>query len=126
MAGQEPGQRDVLTVGEFSRDPELGLDLEVLQGAAGMDNVIRSARIQKLGLELAGVAGYIHSDRVQFLGGSEFNYLQRLDPEGRRAALRCLAGQEVCCIVITKGLEAPPGLLALAGTERIPILRSSA
>jgi HPr kinase/phosphorylase len=126
MAAREPGRREVLTVGEFSQAPELGLDLEVLQGEAGMDNIIRSARIQKLGLALAGFTGYIHSDRVQFLGGSEFNYLRRLDPEGRRAALQCLSGQEVCCIVITKGLEAPPELLALAGAEKIPILRSTA
>lgn len=36
----------------------LGLDLQVLQGEAGMDNIIRSAGIQKLGLALAGFTGH--------------------------------------------------------------------
>lgn len=126
MAELKAGQRDVLTVGEFLQAPELGVELEILQGREGLDNVIRCARIQKLGLALAGFTGYIHSDRVQFLGGSEINYLRILDPAARSAALQCLYGQKICCIVITKGLEAPEELLELSLREKIPVLRSMA
>ena len=37
----------------------------------GLENEIRSPRIQKLGMGLAGYTGYIHPDRVQIFGSSE-------------------------------------------------------
>ncbi len=116
----------VVTVREFATAPTLGLDLEVLQGHEGLDNEIRSPRIQKLGMALAGFAGYIHPDRVQVIGSSEANYLRALDAQARMAAIHRLKRHKICCIVVTKGLEVPEELLKLAGEDRIPILRSAA
>ncbi len=86
-----------------------------------MANWIRSPRIQKLGLALAGFTEYIHPHRVQILGGSEINYLQILKPAAKKAALDGLSGLGICCIVITRGLEPPEGLLKLS----IPVLGTS-
>jgi HPr kinase/phosphorylase len=114
-----------VTVWEFVRDPNVGLQLEVLQGGEGMANWIRSPRIQKLGLALAGFTEYIHPHRIQILGGSEINYLQILEPAAKKAALQGLRGLGICCIVITRGLEPPEGLLNLSLQENIPVLRTS-
>ncbi len=86
-----------------------------------MANWIRSPRIQKLGLALAGFTEYIHPHRVQILGGSEINYLQILKHAAKKAALDGLSGLGICCIVITRGLEPPEGLLKLS----IPVLGTS-
>jgi len=110
-----------VTVWEFAQDPNLGLHLQVLQAGEGMANWIRSPRIQKLGLALAGFTEYIHPHRVQILGGSEINYLQILKPAAKKAALDGLNGLGICCIVITRGLEPPEGLLKLS----IPVLGTS-
>ena len=92
MAESMPDQRQGVTVREFAEAPESGLNLEILQGDEGMSNWIRSPRIQKLGLALAGFAGYLHPHRIQILGGSEINYLQILEPAARDAALERLPG----------------------------------
>jgi len=118
-------QRESITVREFSHARDLGLDFEVLNVGA-MENEIASPRIQKLGLALAGFTGYLHPDRVQILGGSEVNYLQVLDPGARSAAVLGLRDEGISCIVITRGLEAPPELCELAASAAIPLLRTSA
>ncbi len=126
MSELEESQRDGVSVAEFAFSPEVGLDFEVLTGDAGMTNQIRIPRIQKLGMALAGFADYIHPDRVQLLGGSEINYLNILDPDSRRNSLSNLQRVRICCIVITKGLDAPAPLLDVARTSNIAVLRTRA
>ena len=115
-----------ITAGDLCAARELGISLEILRGQGGLGNEIRSPRVQKLGLALAGHPDYIHPDRVQLLGGSEINYLSNLDPAQRRVSFARLSGLGLCCIVVTKGLEAPPELLEVAEREGIPILRTPA
>jgi HPr kinase/phosphorylase len=115
----------VVTVAELCAADVVGLQFEILQ-QEGKEKEIRSPRIQKLGLALAGYPGYIHPDRVQIIGGSELKYLEILDAPRRRDAVLHLQGLEICCIVVTKGLELPPELLGLAAAERIPVLRTRA
>jgi HPr kinase/phosphorylase len=99
--------------------------LEVLQDR-GLENKIGSARIQKLGMGLAGFSGYIHPNRIQVFGSSELNYLWALEPEDRSAAIQKLRKYSICCILVTKGLEVPAELLTLAAEKSIPVLRSKA
>jgi HPr kinase/phosphorylase len=113
-----------VAIREFLTSPALGLNFEVLQDK-GLDNEIRSSRIQKLGMGLAGFAGYIHPNRVQVFGSSEMNFLRALDPESRSAAIQRLSKYKICCIVVTKGQEVPDELIALAGEDNIPVLRST-
>ena len=81
--------------------------MEVIRENEGLDNEIRSPRIQKLGMALAGFSGYIHPDRVQVFGSSELLYLHGLSPEERTAATLRLKKHKICCIFVTKGLDIP-------------------
>jgi HPr kinase/phosphorylase len=116
---------EFVTVLEFSAARSMGLDLQILEGSEGIGNRIRSLRIQKLGLALAGLAGYIRPEEVQVFGGSEMNYLGILSAEKKRSAISRLKNQSICCVIITRGLEPPAELLDLARSEKIPILRTS-
>jgi len=102
------------------------LNFEVLQGRSGMDSEIRSPRVQKLGMVLAGFTGYIHLDRIHVFGSSETHFLQTLDPAGRAAAIQRLQKNKICCILVTQGLQVPEELLDVAAGAGIPILRSAA
>jgi HPr kinase/phosphorylase len=113
------------TVRDLISVPELGLDLEIMQDQ-GLENQIRSARIQKLGMALAGFTGYLHPDRIQIFGSSEQNYLKTLDSDARPLAIQHLKRNKVCCILVTKGLDVPDALINLSREEKIPILRSHA
>ncbi|MBZ5496859.1 MAG: HPr(Ser) kinase/phosphatase [Acidobacteriia bacterium] len=126
MLEQEGSQPESITVAEFALAPELGLELDVIYGGEGMAHQIRSPRIQKLGLALAGYTDYIHPDRVQLLGGSEMNYLRILEPAACEKSIRRLGRLKICCIVITKGLDVPPGFLELARESGIALLRTAA
>lgn len=118
-------QKGKVTVREFMAAPALGLDFEVLQDK-GLDNEIGSARIQKLGMALAGFTGYVHPDRLQVYGSSEQNYLKAMAPEPRLLVIQRLKKHRICCIVVTKALEIPDELIKLCGSEKIPVIRNSA
>jgi HPr kinase/phosphorylase len=114
-----------VTVREFAQAPNMALDLEVLRGHEGLDNEIRGTRIQKLGMALAGFTGYIDPNCIQVIGMSEADYLRALDSEGRLAAFRRLRNHNICCILITTGLDIPEGLSELSREEKIPVVRTS-
>lgn len=102
------------------------LALELVQGHEGLDNEIRSPRIQKLGLMLASFSGTLYPDRVVVIGSSELNYLGILDDRERKTAIQQLKKYPICCIVVTNRLEVPDELLDLSKTGKIPVLSSSA
>jgi HPr kinase/phosphorylase len=77
------------------------------------------------GLVLAGYTARFVGERVFVLGETEVSYLFSLAEEKRRAALEQLFAFELPCIVVTKGQEVPPELLALAEQRSIPLLRTS-
>jgi HPr kinase/phosphorylase len=126
MYAQEGIQPEGVTVEEFALDPQVGLDFEILSGTAGYTKRIRISRIQKLGMALAGFTDYVHSDRVQLLGGSEMNYLNILDDAARRESIHCLQRVKISCIVITKGLDAPQELTEMARARDFALLKTPA
>ena len=114
-----------VTVREFAQAPNTALDIEVWGGYDGLDNEIRSTRIQKLGMALAGFTDYIDPNCIQVIGVSEADYLRALDPEAAVAAVGRLRNHSICCILVTTGLDIPEGLPELSREEKIPIVRTS-
>jgi HPr kinase/phosphorylase len=125
MCEPEECGRSGISVGEFALAPDLGLDLEIIQWSNGKNREIRSPLIQRLGLALAGYTAYIHPDRILIFGGSEFNYLTTLDPAACTQSLQNLRRLEICCIIITKGMEVPRGLDEVAQAGGFALLRTS-
>src|SRR5215211_3160027 len=81
-----------ITVSEFLSHAPPRLELSILAGESGAPSrLINSARIQKLGLALAGFTHYIHPGRLQIVGQSEIWYLGQLEPDKRRAAIENLS-----------------------------------
>lgn len=113
-----------LTIQELLAEKEAGLDLELLSGEKGLDNLVQVPRIQKPGLALAGYTTNLHPDRIQVLGSTELTYLRQLPQKKAERNLAKLCTLDISCFIITKGQE-PPDLL-IRETERngIPLLRS--
>ena len=122
-------QRDprIVTVREFI-SLDSGPDFEVLQGQEGLENEIRSPRIQKLGMALAGFTGYIHPDRVQIFGSSEMHYYLRTLGSG--SADGGDPPPEEAQDLLHRDYQRPgsPGGAARVSraSEEIPVLRSTA
>jgi HPr kinase/phosphorylase len=115
-------ERPVVRVRRLLGEEAAELGLTALAGAAGLDREIFLPRIQKPGLALAGFLEYIHPGRVQILGQSEITFLEGLEAAKRQRVLEDLCSRGVACFVITKGLVAPPELVAIADSCSVPLL----
>jgi HPr kinase/phosphorylase len=125
MGDEEQTGRPSLSVGEFVRAAPARLELRALAGEGGLaSRRINSARIQKLGLALAGFTHYIHEGRVQIVGQSEVWFLGQLTEERRREAIRNLALGRISCVLVTKDLAPPGELVAAADEAGVPLLQT--
>lgn len=100
------------------------LELEVLGGLDGAARVLRSARIQKPGLALAGYLAFVHPDRVQIMGQTELSYLATLGAEPRMRSVRGLLGLDLSCVLVSKGLPVPVELRETCEATSTPLLRT--
>jgi HPr kinase/phosphorylase len=102
-----------------------GLELTLVAGRAGLDQLVHLSRVQRPGLALTGFTEYIRYGRVQIMGGSEITYLRKLTPRRRTAVLGRLVGCRISCLIVTKGLRPPPELVSAAETAGVPLLVSA-
>lgn len=113
-----------ITVADFIEQISDELPIEILAGTSGARRrEITSARIQKLGLALAGFARYIHPGRVQFVGQSEISYLNHLGSDEKIRAIRHLDLENICCILTAENLDLPEEFLEIAERFELPVLR---
>lgn len=114
-----------ISVAEFVEKSPAELAPEVLAGKKGLkEREISSARIQKLGLALAGFSRYIHPGRIQIVGQSEISYLLQLASRRRIEVLKNLDPANICCLLLTKNLDPPPELLKISDETNLPVLRT--
>jgi HPr kinase/phosphorylase len=120
MTSSTPGA----TVGAFlrSRPGAVGLPLELVAGAEGLDRPITSPYIQKTGLALAGFDEYLRPGRILIFGESEIRYLESLAPGPRTAALARALARDIPCVLMTGGFGAPPELPLEAERANVPLL----
>ena len=114
---------EYLLVKDLLSDKALPLPLELVAGKEGIKNLIRSPRIQKYGLALAGYTEYLHPDRIQILGKTELSFLASLPKERQEEVLRQYCSFPICCFLITQNQIVPTRLRELAEERNIPLLR---
>src|SRR5918993_3391219 len=107
-----------------ARPESVGLSIELLAGARGLERYITSPYIQKTGLALAGFHEYLQPGRILLFGDSEVRFLESLEPEARRQALAKCFTADLPCLLVTGGAGIVPDI-ALAGDQAgVPILRT--
>ena len=121
--------RDSITVRELTDDTALGIAMRIAGGRSGLDRRIRSTRIQKSGLALAGHFHGIDTGRIQILGMTELTFLRELKPEGCRLAVRRFFELDLSCVIVTesdKAMEGPAAdaLVECADDAETPLLLS--
>ena len=92
-----------------ARPESVGLSIELLAGANGLERHITSPYIQKTGLALAGFHEYLQPGRILLFGDSEVRFLESLEPEARRQALAKCFNADLPCLLVTGGAEHRPG-----------------
>ena len=107
-----------------ARPESVGLSIEILAGANGLERVITSPYIQKTGLALAGFHEYLQAGRILLFGESEVRFLESLEPAARSVALEKCFSAELPCLLVTGGAELPPEVALEGERADVPILRT--
>ena len=107
-----------------ARPESVGLSIELLAGANGLDRHITSPYIQKTGLALAGFHEYLQPGRILLFGESEVRFLESLEPEARRQALAKCFNADLPCLLVTGGAEIVPEVALEGEQANVPILRT--
>jgi HPr kinase/phosphorylase len=106
------------------RPDALGLSLELLAGAAGLDRRITNPHCQKTGLALAGFQEYLRPGRVLIFGESEIRYLESLDAATRLRTLGVALTVDFPCVLITGGFTPPAEVAVVAEQTDLPVLQT--
>src|SRR5688572_12716488 len=99
------------------------LRVTAVAGAGGLTRTVTAPRIQKPGLALTGWPEQLHDGRVLVLGGTEIDYLADHEP-ARVVGIQTLLDSQPACIVVCRGLKAPPELFVAANRAEVPLLVS--
>lgn len=113
-----------ISVRELFEDIADAVQLSLVSGGDGLDNVINRTRVQKPGLALTGFLEYVHPGVIQILGKSEITYLAERPSAERTRILSQLCRQGGTCFVITSGMKPPPELVAETERQRVPLLKT--
>lgn len=115
----------VITVKNLIKNPELGLNLEILVGEQGLKNEIVSSDVNRPGLALSEHFEFFGAQRIQLLGRGEIAYLHALSQQQRLYVLTEFFKYKIPCFVIAWKLEPPSELIQFAQANHVPILHTS-
>ena len=117
-------------IGEFTmiqvttRDVMEKFDLQIISGQEGIGRYITTSDISRPGLEMAGYFTHYPANRVQLLGKTELSFFELLPEADRRDRMMQLCSQNTPAIIISRGLEVPPELIAASNENHVPVLKT--
>ncbi len=88
------------------------------------DVLVKSADVNRPGLQIAGFFDYFDNQRIQILGKVELTYLSQFPYEKRYNILKPLFQKNVPALIITRGMQAGPEMLELAKENDVTLLRT--
>jgi len=113
-----------VTVPEILEKDAAGLRLELLNEGETERRPVTTADLNRPGLALVGFMEGFLWERIQIFGESEVRFLKTRTEEQIRSALAAIFTRELPCIILTKQLDPPAPLLAMAAESGIPVLRT--
>jgi HPr kinase/phosphorylase len=115
-----------ITVKEFYSDNRDRFGLRSLCGDQYLSKKkIIISDINRPGLALSGFFDYFPYERLQVFGKTEFTYIKKLGREKANKVMSGIFERNICCAVITRGLEPPFNFLAIAKKYKTPVLATS-
>ncbi len=103
---------------------ELSLDV-VYMPEDGAERKIISAEVNRPGLGLTGYFDHFDSNRIQIIGNGEYGYLGSISEQERRKNINAFMAQKPPLVVVARGLEVLPELVAACRENEVPLLSSA-
>lgn len=116
-------QRQV-TVRDFYESARERLEIELVAGEKGLDNIIGEKSLNRPALALTGYFKHFGNRRMQLFGAGEISYLSDLRPETQMVLLEEIFAKGIPGIIVSRGLRPTPSMIDLANSFGVPVLRS--
>lgn len=100
------------------------LQMELLAGADGLDNVISEKSINRPALAVTGYFKEFANRRLQLFGAGEMAYLADQPDSVREKLVDDVFSKKVPAVVVSRGLQVDDMLKRLADKHHIPIIRT--
>ncbi len=113
-----------VTVRDFYESARKRLEMELVAGEKGLDNVIGEKSLNRPALALAGYFKHFGNRRLQLFGAGEISYLSDLRPETQKVLLEEIFAKGIPGVIVSRGLRPTPSMIDLAEAFGVPILRS--
>ena len=86
---------------------------------------IRTADLNRPGMQFCGFYEYFAFERPQVIGKVEMTYLENLSMEQRRSMLEKYFSFDIPCVIVCRGMKAPDELLEAAAARNIAVYQTS-
>jgi len=113
-----------ITVAYFLETYGSKLELELVEGGAGLHRLIKEGTINRPALALTGFFKYFANKRVQVLGAAEMTFLKTLTPANQVEIFTEMVSRGIPCLVLTRNYHATPSMLSVAAQMKLPIFRT--
>ncbi|NBV38963.1 MAG: HPr(Ser) kinase/phosphatase [Verrucomicrobia bacterium] len=113
-----------VSVSEFFHSYRDMLQMELLAGAEGLENVISEKSINRPALAVTGYFKEFANRRLQLLGAGEMAYLMDQAPDVRQRLMEDVFTKQIPAIVISRGLQVDESMKQLADKHRVPVIRT--
>ncbi|MDR2844616.1 MAG: HPr(Ser) kinase/phosphatase [Puniceicoccales bacterium] len=117
-------QTVVVTVRDFYEGAKDALQVDIIAGGGGLDNVIEEKSLNRPALALTGYFKHFAHSRLQLFGAGEMAYLRDLSNEAQTAVLKEIMARKIPGIIISRDLTPTKQLLQIANEFDVPVLRS--
>jgi HPr kinase/phosphorylase len=123
--GPTAAAKKTLTVRRFLEIGGRLLNLRVIAGKAGLDNLITTNEWNRPGIAIAGFLDVFSFDRIQVVGNTEISFLRSFTSRERVRRLKRIFRYPIPCFVVTSTYLIPPEFIEAAEANRTPVLKSS-
>lgn len=105
-------------------DFQRALQLTLLSPSTKKEWDIRTADLNRPGMQFCGFYEYFAFERPQVIGKVEMTYLEELSPKKRRTMLEKYFSFDIPCVIVCRGMRAPDDLLEIAATRDIAVYQT--
>ncbi len=124
MDAEKKKAHEEISVGKFLEVFKDSMQLELLAGAEGLENIIKEPSINRPALAITGYFKNFAAPRIQLFGAGEMAYMCDLPQERQMSVLRKMAELKIPCIVVSRNLDIVPAMESVANEYKIPLLRT--
>jgi HPr kinase/phosphorylase len=111
----------MIQAADFAR----ALQLTELSPSTRTEWDIRTADLNRPGMQFCGFYEYFAFERPQVIGKVEMTYLENLPVEQRRDMLQKYFSFDIPCVIVCRGMKAPDELLEAAAARNIGVYQTS-